>query len=444
MKERDNAGPESDASLSGSAGTSYSFTRMSRGEMPKFELTALDLGIRFAIQDERQKERLHTQYPNHRLEMDYSKFRMCARPSKASTEPMIYNTGIGIDHCSGIITGLTVTPVPTSVSTIRLYKSCVLPPTLWLPPSLSERYADDFDSAGIPRVIAIDNGKDFTSDATADVLCAHGSVLLQMPPARGDLKGKVERTLQTLESKYISNYDGYFDNKHPFTDRRHQKKRKEAFLNASMTVDEYFEKLLLACIDFNYCDHPDLKLPRMQVYREGLRFAPPILLAGRSQIDSTFALTFEVTVSSQGVLANNWQYQSDELKAFNRVVGLKGILKIPVDDVRWAYLYLRELTSPIRVKLETHFFRDPTPYELAVAVVGNRAEIAAPDSATADDYQHRHFSLQTTNKPLRGVKKHVEKAARGQAAAQPPVDPPRPAKRSADDIRQMFRGPEGL
>lgn len=416
---------------------SYSVTRALRRQLKKFDLTLDSLGVRFAIQHERELSRLHTFLPGDRAELDYSKYGVCLKPNLAWDKPEEFQVGLGIDHASGVIKGYTVTAQPTAISSVRLYKNCVLPPRLWLRKELAEMYADSFDVCGIDRVVAIDNARDLRANAMVRLFMLLGVIMLIVPPKRGDLKGKVERTILALEQMFIQALPGYFPSVYRFTDPRNKWLRDKARKNAVLTVAEFEELLLGAIVAYNWQDHPDLKKPRIIVYREGLASAPPLLPVGQTQIDAMFSMTYTSKVTREGVRAETWNYNSPELQEFCRVGGSIAKVHVPVDDVRTAIVFHEELVEPLRVPLTTHRFDGPTPLEYAKLVLSggrddaNRVAWDAESLSAMDQVLNRMVELQESGGRRKGAPAHLATTAAAQAPHVPPVEPSRP--RAADD-----------
>lgn len=149
----------------------------------KFEKKVALLGRRYAIQTVRPIGSLHTYYPGQRTELDYTKFGLYLYPTEHWNEPQLYFSGFGIDHCSAVCKGYTITTAPAARDAIRLYRNCVLPKSLWLPDTLKSK-ANAWDVFGIEEVIAIDNGMDLIADAAIMVFIYHGVIVLRIPPKR--------------------------------------------------------------------------------------------------------------------------------------------------------------------------------------------------------------------------------------------------------------------
>jgi hypothetical protein len=416
---------------------SYSVTRAARRQLQRFDLSLESLGIRFAVQHQRELKRLHTFLPGDRSELDYSKYGVFLRPNEAWDEGLLFQLGLGVDHYSTAIKGHTLTAQPTAISSVRLYKNCVLPPRLWLRENLLPEFGDKLDVCGIDRLVAVDNGRDFRSNAMVRLFMTLGVIMLIVPPKRGDLKGTVERTLRSLEQMFFEVLPSYVPNVYPFTDPRSKWLRDKAGRSCP-TVAEFEEQVVGAIHAYNLQDHPVLKKPRIVVYREGLASAPPLLPVGQAQIDALFAIPYEAQVTREGVRAETWNYNSSELHEYCRVGGPKVTVCVPVDDVRTAMVFHPELVEPLRVPLTTHRFDGPTPLELAKLVLSGsedavtRAAWETESRSALDEVLNRMIELQSTGrKRQRGTPDHLATTAAYQASHAPPVDPPRP--RAADD-----------
>ena len=263
---------------------SYEFVRQMDLGGDKFDGTVWMLGKLHAIQDERQIGRLHTYYPGQRTELDYTKYGVWLYPKEKWNEPLFYYTGTGIDHTSKVIKGFTITVDPSARDAVRLYRNCVLPKSLWLPPSL-RHYAQRGTCSGSRVLVAVDNATDLTANAIILMFMINGVIVLRMPPRRGDLKGGVERTQQTIESMVVSRLPGYVSNKYTGLDPRHKKIRERAKAKADMTVADFQAKLVEGVLEHNHAPHPDFKKPGIQVWRDGQEQAPPVLPTGRLQLE---------------------------------------------------------------------------------------------------------------------------------------------------------------
>lgn len=442
---------ESDDSVAQDASSvlSTEYVRRVGKKANKFELDVKTVGIRYAIQQQREIGRLHTFHPGERAELDYTKFAIWLYPNSNWDEPQLFFVGFGVDHtaASGVIKGYTITAHPTAASGIRLYRNCVLPKRLWLPPHL-QKYANDWDVAGVDRLVAIDNAMDIRSTDVASMFMAFGTIVQCMPPRRGDAKGTIERTQWTIETRHISMLPGYVKSKYKFTDPRTKRLIERAKKGAKLTVAEFEKMLLLAILDFNQSRHPTLKKPRIDVYRNGIDLAPIVLPTGLRQIRSTFALTYKgVRVTREGVRIQNFlQYNSPELNEFYRTSTARVDVKLDPDDIRAVLIYCRELNGPIEAFLTTYALPEPTTLEMVKAALCSDVEGAAP--AHADDTPDERFlvrllELQNSPGSRQGSRKdHVRTQATVQAATLPPVTPP--TQRSMDDaeFESMFGGYE--
>lgn len=449
--------PSSDENLTsathhGSDSLSYEYVRRIGRQANKFELNVRSVGIRYAIQQHREISRLHTFHPGERTELDYTKYLVWAYPNKNWDEPRLFYTGIGVDHtsASGVIKGYTITMQPSAATGIRLYRNCVLPKRLWLPPHL-QKYADDWDVAGLDRLVAIDNAMDLQSKSMALMFIAFGTVILCMPPRRGDAKGTVERTQETVETRHISMLPGYVKNAYRFTDPRMKRVIEKAKKSAKLTIAEYEEQLLLAILDFNQSKHPTLKRPRISVYRNGLNAAPLVLPTGMRQIRSTFALSYSgKKVTREGVRVDNFYYNSTDLNELYRTSNATVDVKLDPDDVRSALIYSKQLKEPIEAALSTYAFSEPTSLELAREVLRDNGDDASirenPDEAPDERFLARLHEIQRSTGPRNRADKRPTANADAQAAmhaaALPPVPPPASKSITDTDFEVMFGGYE--
>lgn len=329
----------------------------------KFDQKLRTLGKLHAVQDEREIGRLHTYYPGHRTELDYTKYGVWLFPNENWNEPLFYYTGIGIDHHSKVIKGFTTTVDPAARDAVRLYRNCVLPKSLWLPESL-RHHAQHWDVFGLEVIVVVDNATDLTANAIILMFMINGVIVLRMPPRRGDLKGGVERTQQTLETRFISSLPGYVPKKYAGLDPRYKKMRDRAKAKADMTIADFHTKFVEGVMTHNHDPHPDLKKPRIEVWRDGQEQAPLVLPTGRLQLRTAFALTYDVTLTREGVVAEELQFNSPELNLVYRQYSGKVHVKLDPDDIRSVLVFVPQLVEPIEAFLSTFDLDFPMTLEL--------------------------------------------------------------------------------
>ena len=227
--------------------------------------------------------------------------------------------------------------------------------------------AQEWDVFGVPFLIALDNGRDFMSNASILAYMLTGTILLRVPPKRGDLKGLIERTQGTFETKYISRIPGYVPRTYAGLNPRYTKHRMRAEAAATMTVAEYEALMVENILQFNSLPHPRLGRRRIDIYRSGLELAPPLLLTGRLQVRATFAITYEVQLTREGVAVENLKFNSAELhESYRRYTG-NVFVKLDPDDIRVVLVFLPKdvRSSPIEAFLTTFSYSDaPITLEL--------------------------------------------------------------------------------
>jgi putative transposase len=338
---------------------SYEFIRSALKKLDKFEQTAAKLGLLRAHQDVREIGRLHTNYPNARAEYDYSKYGVFLFPNDNWDEPLMYYSGLGIDHHSTMFKATCLTLAPAARDTVRLFKRSVLPQSLWLPSHLSS-YAQRWDTFGVERVSAIDNGMELIAHAAILVYMLLGVIVLRMPPGRGDLKGTVERTHSTMETQFVSTLPGYVSRHERGMNPRYDYVRKQAKLKANMTVAQYLERECKYICEYGDTKHPRFRANRASVFRNGLAQAPPLLPTGRIQLRCLFSLTYQVKLLREGVEVERVKYNSPELAAAYRVYSGMVTVKLDPEDVTSVLVLVPGYIEPIEARWTT--------YDLPVAI----------------------------------------------------------------------------
>lgn len=352
---------------------SYEFVRTTLNGIDKFEKKAAMLGHLFATQSVREISRLHTHYPGHRTEYDYTKFGIFLYPNKKWAKPVLYHDGFAVDHHSGVIRGVCLTQSPAARDTVRLFKNSVLPKSLTLPPYL-QKHALSWDVFGLERIAAIDNGMELIANAAILPFMSCGIILLRMPPKRGDFKGTVERTNDTVETEFVSRLPGYVPRNERGLNDKFKNMRARAEASATLTVEEYVELRLMYILQFNARNHPRLGIPRIEVWRNGLEQAPPILPTGAVHLKCLFALTYEVTLLREGVTIDKLKYNSPELAAAYRVYTGKVVVKLDSEDIRTVYVLVPNFDEPILATCTTFEFQHAMPQELWAVILKRIAD----------------------------------------------------------------------
>lgn len=397
----------------------------------KFVNKARLLGYLFATQDVRTVRRLHTWYPGQRAEFDFTKYGVFLYPSTNWNEPVLYFDGLGFDHASGVIGSFVTTTSPSSREIVRLYKRYVMPKSTWLPANLAE-VAQSWDVFGLPHLVAIDNGTEFIANMATAVFLMSGTILLRVPPRRGDLKGTVERGINTMETRYVSRLPGYVAKVAAGLNPKYTKSRERAKSEARLTLQEYEHWLAEHIVEYNHEPHPRLKIPRIHVYRNGQELAPPLLLTGRMQQRLTFALTYDVLLTREGVEVETLKFNSDELHTAFRTYTGRVTVKLDPDDIRSVLVILPKYDEPIEAYLTTHSFSHCISLELLQMAIkhnqniseafGNRPVVELPmqfSNILADFQQATELQISGTN-----ARKEIQAVT--QAAALPNASRTRP------------------
>lgn len=332
--------------------TSYSFVMNELKSVNKFEQLQAMVGSLMAKQAIRPIGRLHSPYYGYRTEVDYTKYARFLFPTERWSEPIMYYTGFGSDDYCSVVKGFITTVAPTTRSTVRLYRNCVLPASMWLPAHL-QHFARRWDAFGLEVIVAIDNASDFTSHGVSLMFLINGVIILRMPLASGDLKGTIERINQTIETECISAKSGYVPQDFAGLDPRYKAQRKKALFAADSTVLQHDAMLCEYLQDYNDSPHPQYRSSRNLVMRESLQMAPVILPTGLHNIRATFALTYSVKLLREGVQVERLKFNSRELgEAFRRHSG-RVIVKLDPDDVRHVLVLVPHQIAPIEASLTT-------------------------------------------------------------------------------------------
>lgn len=357
---------------------SYEFIRAVMSSTNKFAVEKAKYGILFAMQDVRALRRLHTYYSAQRGEYDYVHAGVWLYPNGNWPEPLFVNLGLGIDHSSGPIKGYTLAVKPSASDAIRLYRNCVLPKELWLPERL-RHYAQDWDVFGLDDWVAIDNALDLISGNAILMWLTWGVIVIRLPPNRGDLKGKEERTNQTVQRQFLAPLPGYVPppSRKGF-DKRYEYAREAAKAKASLTFEEFEAKLVPYILEFNHKKHPDLKKPRIQIFRERQEMAPLILPTGALQLRATFALTYPATLTREGVQVENVHFNSDELHAVFRTYSGPVFVKLNPDNVQSVLVIIPLRNEPVEAYMRTFELHQPVTLEM-FRLARDRAAQSSPD-----------------------------------------------------------------
>lgn len=405
---------------------SYEFIRTVLNGIDKYEKKAAMLGKLFASQMLREIGRHHTLYPGNRSEYDYTKFGIFLFPNKKWNYPVLYYDGIGVDAHATVIKGACLSQSPAARDTIRLLKNCVLPKSLILSQK-QQHLAQNWDVFGIERIAAIDNGMELIAHAVSLAFMMLGIILLRLPPKRGDLKGTVERTNDTMETQHVSTLAGYVPRSERGMNPKYNRMRADAMRKANKTAEEYTEGRNEYIVEFNHSKHPRLPTSRIQVWRNGQEQSPAILPTGRVQLKCLFALTYTPMLLREGVTVENLKYNSPELFAAFLVHTGRVIVKLDPDDIRYVYVFVPKFDAPILATCTTFTFDHPLPQELW-AVTLKRIESQFPNASEADQISfvlpQAINDLQTMVEPSTpGTTGRADVQAATQAAALPVVKP---------------------
>ena len=424
---------------------SIEFVRQLLKAHDKFEQKNRLLGHLFAVQDVRAIGKLHTWYPGQRTEFDFTKYGVFLYPNSNWNKPELYFDGLGVDHTSGVIGSFVTTTSPTSRDIVRLYKRYVMPKSTWLPSSLLD-VAQLWDVFGLPHLVAMDNGAEFISNATTIMLLMSGVVILRIPPRRGDLKGTVERCINTVESRYIHHMPGYIPKVAVGLNPKYSKVRERAKSAARLTVQEYEHQLAQHIVEYNHEKHPRLKIPRIHVYRNGLEMAPPLLLTGHIQQRMTFALTYEVKLTREGVEVETLKFNSEDLHAAYRSYSGTVVVKLDPDDVRSVLVIVPQYAEPIEAFLTTYSLTERVSIELLQMAIkaNNSASAAAQTGKPVAAPMHFGSVLadlqEATKLRIAGTTARKEIQAVTQAAAMPPAA--RPPAAPSLSLDELLKGSE--
>ncbi len=370
---------------------SAEFVRQLLKTEDKFDNKKRLLGHLFATQDVRAVGRLQTWYPGQRAEFDFTKYGVFLFPNANWNEPVLYFDGLGFDHASGVIGSFVTTTSPSSRDIVRLYKRHVMPKGTWMPANLSHM-AQSWDVFGLPHLVAIDNGAEFISSMATIVFLMSGTIVLRVPPRRGDLKGTAERGINTMETRYISRLPGYVQKVVTGLNPKYTKSRERAKSAARLTLHEYEQRLAEHIVEYNHELHPRLKIPRIHVYRNGQDMAPPLLLTGRLQQRLTFALTYEVSLTREGVEVETLKFNSEALHVAYRTFSGSVVVKLDPDDVRSVLVLVPQYTEPIEAYLTTYSLPQRVSLELLQMAIKSSQEASLAASSGAPVHVPLHFS----------------------------------------------------
>ena len=420
---------------------SAEFIRRVLSTTNKFDLKFKLLGHLFAVQSEREIGRLHTWYPGQRAEFDFTKNGIFLFPNAKWKEPVLYVDGMGIDHASGAIGSMVTTMTSTSRDVVRLFRRYVMPKSTWLPLS-SHDIAQQWDVFGIPSLTAIDNGSDFISNNAFAMFIFTGSIPLKLPPSRGDLKGGVERSQGTTETRDISHLSGYISKEHIGLNPKYNKLRERAKAAASMTLEEYQAIRAVHAVEHNHGLHPRLRKRRIDVFRDGQEQAPLLLLTNSIQHRLTFALTYFVKLTREGVEIETLKFNSPELHEAYLIYTGSVCVKMDPDDVRAVLVLIPNLSEPIEARLTSFSHSHPVTFELYQHI---RSIHTAEANAAGLQPEVIPFSFVEKLESVQGATQanpdwtvtHKQIQAASHAAAMPIAQPP---VLIADDLAALLAG----
>jgi hypothetical protein len=425
---------------------SYEYIRKARQMLDKFDLAVLSVGYRFAHQAHRAIGRLHTNTANGRNEMDYAKHGVFLAPTENwNDEPLFYQTGNGVDDCTNVILGHTITTAPSSADAVRLFRACVLPKSLTLPDHLKHK-AQHWDAYGVPQLVAIDNSSDLRARSSMLMYFLLGVIVLLIPVERGDYKGSVERWHETLFTRLINALAGSVPSLYKFTTPQQQRIIKEAKMKAKYTVAEYEAKLVDMQNTYNHEKDTRFGKPRIQIWRDAQDVAPLILPTGRLQTRAAFSLTYSVALRNEGVEVEYLKYNSPALNDLYRVhperQDIRVDVKLEPDDVRSVIVFAQDVYEPIEAFLTTQRINFPLTLEMLRIIQRRLAGQGYPEFAWQEnDYELVYnvvHELQTGPRiAVPGVTHRRDAQAATHAAGIPTLTPPGSAT-AQDDLAKLI------
>ena len=347
---------------------SYEAVRKMLAGISKFDDRKNRFGLLSAIQDVREIRKLHTYYVGERSEFDHAKYGVWLYPNEDWNEPLFYHVGHGVDHVSGVVKGFTTTVAPSGRDIVRLWRRCVMPKSLWLPPSVQQQ-ALHYDVYGLEDVAAIDNAAFQVQQDIVLMFLTWGTIVLRVPVARGDLKGTVERRNETSRTQFISKLPGYVPSYQYMNPKHYERIKAAAKLKAKLTVLDFTAQYTMYIVQTNHAPHPTLRRPRMEIWRRSQELAPLVIPTGELQLKATFALTYETLLTRLGVQVEDVHFNSATLADLYRTYHGPVFVKLDPDDVREVLVLAPYTNQPIRATLVEHESELPITLEALKFVI---------------------------------------------------------------------------
>lgn len=230
-----------------------------------------------------------------------------------------------IDRYSRLIIGIYITMEPPSwFSVMMCLRLGVMPKEAFLA-SLPYEFTREWNCMGTMDILYMDRGAEFRSQtikAAASVLKIR---LVDIPRARGDLKGKIERFFGTYESQ-IAKLPGYVGSS--------PKYRLEETAIPRLTLPEVQLVSVVWVVDiYNYEVNSTTGQRPAERYQKSMesslafKLPPPLQLLGPAT-----SIARQATLTQNGIKLDTLQYKSDALRNLWFKTGNRQVLVRPDED----------------------------------------------------------------------------------------------------------------
>ncbi|MBM7070680.1 DDE-type integrase/transposase/recombinase [Shewanella sp. 202IG2-18] len=307
--------------------------RLGKAEANKlFKLNQLSQDITFILQ---------------RVEVDHTSIDLFIVDSKLSMVLGRPYITVLLDYKSDSILGFYIGfEKPSYLSIARVLRHSILPKGY-----IKERYPEvqnAWECYGIPKVLAVDRGKDFESIALIDA-CHDLNIRIERNPGKHPwYKGSVESFFKSLNEKLLQDMKGkVFPN---IVDTNLYNPEK----NAIITMDLFLYIFHIWIVDLY---QPDFTSKRTIIPRESWiedLDSVPRRIMNENSLDIVLSEVSSRMNSSNGIVLNHIWYDSDELVKLRSEIGFTNVqLKFNREDL--GYIYVLDERDP----LDKRYFKVP-------------------------------------------------------------------------------------
>jgi putative transposase len=273
--------------------------------------------------------------PLERVEIDHTKlplFVVDAENRLPIGTPWLTSA---IDKYSGVTLGYYASFEPPSYLSVMQCLLHAIRPKNYLHTQFPS-VENTWDTYGLPEVIVVDNGKEFHSTHFEDACLQLGIAIQYSPPKMPWYKSAIERYFGALNSQLLSDKPG------KSFSQLLMKYDYDPNKNAVVSFEALQEILHIFIVDIHHqSSHPELKLPRGDVWKTAISCFPPALPPSSQELHVLIGSITSRKITRRGVEFEGLYYNSYELARLRSSKGAseKTIVKYDPTDISRIYVF---------------------------------------------------------------------------------------------------------